>query len=69
MDALPMSEQTNLPYASKVPNRMHACGHDGHTAMLLAAAKCLAANRDFPGAIVLIFQPAEEGWWRGPRHD
>ena len=61
MDALPMSEQTNLPYASKVPNRMHACGHDGHTAMLLAAAKCLSASRDFPGAIVLIFQPAEEG--------
>jgi len=61
MDALPMSEQTNLPYASKVPNMMHACGHDGHTAMLLATAKCLAADRDFAGRVVLIFQPAEEG--------
>ena len=61
MDALPMSEQTNLPYASKVENMMHACGHDGHTAMLLATAKHLAANRDFAGKAVLIFQPAEEG--------
>ncbi len=61
MDALPMSEQTNLPYASKVANRMHACGHDGHTAMLLATAKCLASARDFAGKVVLIFQPAEEG--------
>ncbi|TCL64641.1 M20 aminoacylase family protein [Rhizobium sp. BK251] len=61
MDALPMSEQTNLPYASKIANRMHACGHDGHTAMLLATAKCLAANRNFTGKVVLIFQPAEEG--------
>ncbi|MEO3386854.1 M20 aminoacylase family protein [Mesorhizobium sp. CAU 1741] len=61
MDALPMSEQTNLPYASKVPNMMHACGHDGHTAMMLATAKHLAATRDFAGTVVLIFQPAEEG--------
>ncbi len=61
MDALPMSEQTNLPYASKVENMMHACGHDGHTAMLLATAKQLAENRDFAGRVVLIFQPAEEG--------
>ncbi|MFB9949322.1 M20 aminoacylase family protein [Rhizobium puerariae] len=61
MDALPMSEQTNLPHASKVANMMHACGHDGHTATLLAAAKHLAATRDFAGAVVVIFQPAEEG--------
>ncbi|WFU11993.1 M20 family metallopeptidase (plasmid) [Rhizobium sp. CB3090] len=61
MDALPMSEQTNLPYASKIPNMMHACGHDGHTAMLLGAAKRFAAERNFAGKIVLIFQPAEEG--------
>ncbi|MQB40639.1 M20 aminoacylase family protein [Rhizobium sp. ICMP 5592] len=61
MDALPMSEQTNLPYASKVPNMMHACGHDGHTAILLGAAKRFAAERDFAGKIVLVFQPAEEG--------
>jgi len=61
MDALPMAERTNLPYASKVPNMMHACGHDGHIAMMLAAAKHLAATRDFAGTVVLIFQPAEEG--------
>jgi hippurate hydrolase len=61
MDALPMAEQTNLPYASKVDNMMHACGHDGHTAMLLATAKQLAETRDFAGKVVLIFQPAEEG--------
>lgn len=61
MDALPMSEQTNLPHASKVANMMHACGHDGHTATLLAAAKHLAATRDFVGTVVVIFQPAEEG--------
>ncbi|MBB3963010.1 M20 aminoacylase family protein [Rhizobium metallidurans] len=61
MDALPMAEQTNLPYASKVENMMHACGHDGHTAMLLATAKQLAESRDFAGKVVLIFQPAEEG--------
>jgi hippurate hydrolase len=61
MDALPMAEQTNLPYASGVENMMHACGHDGHTAMLLATAKQLAESRNFAGTIVLIFQPAEEG--------
>jgi hippurate hydrolase len=61
MDALPMAEQTNLPYASKVENMMHACGHDGHTAMLLATAKQLCESRDFAGTVVLIFQPAEEG--------
>ena len=61
MDALPMSEQTNLPYRSNRDGMMHACGHDGHTAMLLGAAKTLAATRDFAGTVVLIFQPAEEG--------
>lgn len=61
MDALPISEQTNLPHASKTSGRMHACGHDGHTAMLLAAARHLATTRDFAGKVVLIFQPAEEG--------
>ncbi len=61
MDALPMAEQTNLPHASKVENMMHACGHDGHTAILLATAKQLAESRDFAGKVVLIFQPAEEG--------
>jgi hippurate hydrolase len=61
MDALPMAEQTNLPHASRVENMMHACGHDGHTAMLLATAKQLSRTRDFAGTVVLIFQPAEEG--------
>ncbi|BCH21433.1 M20 aminoacylase family protein [Mesorhizobium sp. L-8-3] len=61
MDALPMAEQTNLPHASKVLGRMHACGHDGHTAMLLASARHLASARDFAGTVVLVFQPAEEG--------
>jgi len=61
MDALPMTEETGLPYASTVPGRMHACGHDGHTAMLLGAAKYLAETRDFAGTVALIFQPAEEG--------
>jgi amidohydrolase len=61
MDALPIQETTGLPYASKVPGKMHACGHDGHTAMLLGAAKYLAATRDFDGTAVVIFQPAEEG--------
>ena len=60
MDALPMEEQTGVPYASTVPGRMHACGHDGHTAMLLGAAKHLAETRNFSGKVVLIFQPAEE---------
>ncbi|MEL7463801.1 MAG: M20 aminoacylase family protein [Pseudomonadota bacterium] len=61
MDALPIHEQTNLPYASKNPGVMHACGHDGHTTMLLGAARYLAETRDFAGKVVLIFQPAEEG--------
>lgn len=61
MDALPIEEQTNLPYRSKTPGKMHACGHDGHTAMLLGAAKHLAETRDFDGTAVMIFQPAEEG--------
>jgi amidohydrolase len=61
MDALAIIEQTNLPYASKSPGRMHACGHDGHTAMLLGAARHLIENRNFAGTVHLIFQPAEEG--------
>jgi amidohydrolase len=61
MDALPIAEQTNLPYRSTVPGKMHACGHDGHTSMLLGAARYLAETRDFAGTAVLIFQPAEEG--------
>ena len=61
MDALPIEEATNLPYASKNPGLMHACGHDGHTAMLLGAARYLAETRNFAGEAVVIFQPAEEG--------
>ena len=61
MDALPMQEATNLPYASKTDGAMHACGHDGHMAMLLGAAKYLSETRQFDGRVVLIFQPAEEG--------
>jgi hippurate hydrolase len=60
MDALPMQEITGLPYASQTPGRMHACGHDGHTSMLLGAARYLAETRNFDGTVHFIFQPAEE---------
>lgn len=61
LDALPITEATGLPWASRTPGRMHACGHDGHTATLLAAARVLGLTRAFDGTLVLIFQPAEEG--------
>ena len=61
MDCLPIEEATNLPYRSQNAGRMHACGHDGHTTMLLGAARYLAETRNFDGTVHLIFQPAEEG--------
>ena len=61
MDALPVTELNTFDHASKHPGKMHACGHDGHTAMLLAAAQHLAKHRNFDGTVYLIFQPAEEG--------
>jgi len=61
IDALPMTEHNRFEHASRHPGRMHACGHDGHTAMLLAAAKHLARHRDYDGTVYLVFQPAEEG--------
>ncbi|MFM7849582.1 MAG: amidohydrolase, partial [Rubrivivax sp.] len=61
IDALPMTEHNQFAHASRHPGKMHACGHDGHTAMLLAAARHLARHRHFDGTVYLIFQPAEEG--------
>src|SRR5215468_9593242 len=61
MDALPIQEANEVPYRSKHDGRMHACGHDGHTTMLLGAARYLAETRDFAGTVNFIFQPAEEG--------
>jgi hippurate hydrolase len=65
MDALPIEEATGLPYASATPGTMHACGHDGHTAMLLGAARYLAETRNFAGTVYVIFQPAEENFGGG----
>lgn len=68
MDALPMPEETGLPYASQNPGMMHACGHDSHSAMLVGAARALSARRDeLPGTVVFMFQPGEEGY-HGARH-
>jgi amidohydrolase len=61
MDALPVTERNTFAHASTHPGKMHACGHDGHTAMLLAAAKYLSTHRNFDGTVYLVFQPAEEG--------
>ncbi|MCA1442109.1 amidohydrolase [Ensifer sp. IC4062] len=67
MDALPILEASNKPWSSTIPGKMHGCGHDGHTAMLLGAAKYLASTRNFKGAVALIFQPAEEDGRGGER--
>jgi amidohydrolase len=67
MDALPIEEKNAVPYVSQHPGVMHACGHDGHTSMLLGAARFLAANRNFDGAVHFIFQPAEENDGGGKR--
>jgi hippurate hydrolase len=68
MDALPMQEETGLPFASKMPGAMHACGHDSHSAMLVGAARALCARREsLPGTVVFMFQPGEEGY-AGARH-
>jgi hippurate hydrolase len=69
MDALPITEETGAPYASTVPGKMHACGHDGHTTVLLGAAEYLARTKRFNGTVTLIFQPAEEaGKVSGAQH-
>ncbi|APO69830.1 peptidase M20 family protein (plasmid) [Rhizobium gallicum] len=67
MDALPILEKSNKPWSSQIPGKMHGCGHDGHTAMLLGAAKYLANTRNFKGSVALIFQPAEEDGRGGER--
>ena len=63
MDALPVSEMNNFSHKSKIEKKMHACGHDGHTTILLGAAKYLCETRNFNGKVVLVFQPAEERRW------
>lgn len=63
MDCIQLTETSNLPYASKTPNRMHACGHDGHTSVLLGAAKLLAQRKNFNGSVCFVFQPSEEPGW------
>ena len=68
MDALPVTEETGLPYASRIPGAMHACGHDLHTAMLAGAARLLSARQaELPGTVIFMFQPGEEGY-AGARH-